>query len=167
MKKRMRVLILVFLAGMILGTVQPALLLAGESVKNQNPWDIWVDASPFTGTKLSGPLSIYWWPVGGTCTKDSKTGTNYNMYYTVRLSKGFDLHLFQGYTQNACITGDFTYDSGQIIINFLGTVVVPGIFTNGYQGWVVKAIENGVVHSETVYPNSTAFVADISIAVKE
>lgn len=158
MKKRMRVLILVFLAGMILGAVQPAMLFAGET-QHGFPWDVFVYPQPFAGTKLSGPLSIYYLPCGDSC---------FTMYYTVRLSKGFDLYLFQGSTTVSPVN-NLNDQTGAIIIAFLGNVVVPGIFTNGNNGWALKSIENGIVHDETIgqVTISRAFAADISIAVKE
>jgi hypothetical protein len=159
MKKRMRVRIYVVLAGMILWIMQPFMLFAGETGVG-NPWDTLIYPSHYTGTRLAGPLSIYYQRAGSSC---------FNMNYTVRLSEHKNLYLFQGYQQNYfCPSpGDtgFIEGSGQIIMDFLATVVAK-IFP-GNKGWVLKAIDNGMYHDEEVYPYSRAFVADITITVKE
>jgi hypothetical protein len=154
MKKRMGVLIFVFLLGMILGTMQPAMLFAAEYPGN--PWDIFVYPSHYSGTKLSGPLSVYYFPLGSSC---------YNMYYTVRLSKGHNLYLFSGSAESFCVSKDLIQESGDIIMIFLDSAV-RGIFTNP-RGWQLTSIDNGIYNDEQGYPYSRAFVADIEITVKK
>jgi len=165
MKKSMGVLIFLFLTGMILGTMQPAMLYAGEAA--HNPWDPFVDPKPYPGIWLEGPLSIYYeylYDDGGSplICDDPSLGVVAMMYYTVRLNKEFQwkptLYTFQG------TTGTCLYDwssQGDAIREFLGTVVVPGIFPN-FKSWKLKSINKAQYHDDDF---SRAFVADIEIAV--
>jgi hypothetical protein len=159
MKKRMAVLFIGVMVGMILGMMQPAVIFAGQTIQG-NPWDDLVNQSPYTGTKLSGPLSIYYQFTGiSGC---------YNMYHTVRLTKGFQPYLFQGSAQICFGDQDNVPEKSwnDVIKPFLESVVSE-IFPSGYKGWVLKAIDNGMYHDESVPPFSRAFVADITIAVKQ
>jgi len=155
MKTLKQVLIFVFLMGMILGVGQPALLYASESP--QDIWNYWVDTSPFTGTKLAGPLSIYFDYLDQYCTDGSQLT---NMYATVRLSKGFDLNTFQG-KQQICI-GDITGQGNWIVDTFLNNAVKSIYPTATRARWRLKSIDNAQFHDQ---PGSRSFVADIQIAV--
>jgi hypothetical protein len=165
MKKRMGVVIFVFLTGMVLGTMQPAMLFAGET-GGGNIWDSFVDPKPYPGIWLEGPLSIYYEyveddPGNPSCPGDRLT----YMYYTVRLNKEVakgqpPLYTFQG-TTGICL-GDFA-GQGTVIKDFLGTVVVPGIFPNAHS-WKLKSIDKAQYHDDDF---SRAFVADIVIAVRK
>jgi hypothetical protein len=157
MRKRMGVLIFVFLTGMILGAMQPAMLFAGET-GGGNIWDQFVDPKPYPGIILEGPLSIYYeYLLDVDPCEDGQPVAN--MYYTVRLSKHRQLYTFQG-TTGVCL-GDMLYQ-GNAIREFLGTVVVPGIFPNA-RHWKLKSINRGRYHDDDF---SRAFVADIELAVK-
>jgi len=156
MKILKRVLIFVFLTGMILGVGQPALLHGGEHVGNI--WDQWVDTSPFTGTKLAGTLSIYYdYLPAQYCSDLSQVA---NMYVTVRLGKGFDLYTFQD-MQPICI-GDITGQGNWIVNTFLNGAVQSIYHTATRESWRLKSIDNAQFHDQ---PDSRAFVADIQIAV--
>jgi len=170
MKKRMGVLIFLFLTGMILGTMQPAMLYAGEVLGN--PWDQLLDTGPYLGIWLKGPLSIYYefaYDETGEPIICSGTGDVFAyMYYTVRLNKELDirpnpdLYTFQG-TNGSCLNN--WEEQATIIREFLGTVVVPGIFPNAQSWkWKVKSIKKAQYHDDAD-SNSRAFVADIEIAV--
>ena len=156
-------LILVFLIGMV-GTAQPALLYGGET-GGGNIWDIFVDKSPFTGTKFSGTLSIYYDPIGVTCGTNSE-GFLATMYYTVRLNKGFQLYTFQGSTPEICSV-DIAGQGYVIFDVFLDNAIHdPRLYPNVID-WKLKSIDNAQYHFTESPPLSLAFVADIVIAVKE
>ncbi len=161
----MGVFIFLFLTGMILGTMQPAMLYGAEA--GGNPWDQLVDPRPYPGIWLKGPLSIYYeyaYDEGGNQIYCDTGDAFAYMYYTVRLNKEFDirpnpdLYPFQG-TNGFCLN-DWTPQADEIR-NFLGTVVVPGIFPNA-RSWKVKSIKKAQYNDDVV---SRAFVADIEIAV--
>lgn len=170
MKKRMGVLIFVFLTGMILGTMQPTMLYGAET-PGGNVWDQFVDPKPFPGIWLYGPLSIYYdyvYDDSGNVIPCSETGgVAANMFITVRLNKVFDilrpnptLYTYQ-YTNGTC-TDDWI-SQGNEVRNFLETVVVPGIFPN-FKSWKLMSITKAQYHDDDF---SRAFVADIAIAVKK
>jgi len=156
MKTRLGVLIFVFLTGMILGAMEPALLYGAET-PGGNVWDFVLDTKPFTGTVLAGPLSIYYEVQSGVCNDGQPLAT---MYYTVRLNKKRELYTFQGRASGVCL-GDFE-PQGNEIRNFLETVVVPGIFPDGFNSWKFKSIGKAQFNDDNV---SRAFVADIEIVV--
>ena len=173
MRKRMGLLILMFLAGMILGTMQPATLFAGEA--GGNIWDQFVDPRPYPGIWFEGPLSIYYEflydeygnPVICEGTEDPLT----NMFYTVRLNRvtwfnwrdDVKLYTFQGFN-NTCLN-DWLFQ-GNEIRNFLEFVVIPGIFPEGFQSWKLKSFKKAQFHDDE-FGISRAFVADIEIAVRK
>lgn len=173
MKKRMGVLILVFLTGLILGTMQPATVFAGET-GGGNIWDQFVDPKPYPGIWLAGPLSIYYEYVyddeGNLLTCETGDAVA-NMFYTVRLNKVLDmlrpnptLYTFQG-TTGTCLN-DWAFQ-GAAIKEFLGTIVVPGIFLNYNpvkSSWKLMAVTKAQYHDDDF---SRAFVSDIAIAVKK
>ena len=163
MKIKLGVISFVFLTGIILGVAQPPMLYAGGETGGGTIWDPFVNQNPLKGkvAKLTGPLSIYYIP---TETTPTCWNTNFhaNMYYTVRLSAGFNLYTFDGTTSNICL-GDFSGNptsQGPAIMAFLETVI-NGIFQNAV-GWNLTS-----VGSPGISPESLAFVADLSIEVKE
>ena len=164
MKTRLGVLICLFFVGMILGAIQPTLLHAGAETGGGTPWDQFVDPKPYPIIHLEGPLSIYYDIHPDDlilCGDGSPLAT---MYYTVRLSKHGKLYTFQG--SSDCCLADILGQGNEIKNNFLGTVVVPGIFGNNFKSWKLKSIDNAQFNDQTDYPYSKAFVADIEIAVK-
>jgi hypothetical protein len=180
MKKGMGVLIFLFLAGMVLGTTQPAMLFAGES-GGGNIWDQFVYNKPFQGTKLQGPLSIYYEYnfSGGDPVLCGSEGESYmaTMYYTVRLKKGSDptLWVFEGSSQRSnpcgiCLTDILA--QGAEINNFLADIVlgnlvaIPPIFPNGVKEWHLTSIDNAQFYDRGS-PPSRAFIADIVIKAKQ
>jgi hypothetical protein len=126
-----------------------------------NPWDDLIDPSPFSGTKLDGTLSIYLAKTGNpnsSCTGSS--GPETNAYFTVRLSKGFQLYTFQIMVPRIC-----EYETGPLkvnVIDFLNQTIFD-IF-NANLEWKFKAISNVAYNDES---GSRSIVADIQIAVKE
>ncbi len=165
MKTLKRVLFFVFLTGMILGAGQPALLYASEG---EHPvWEQWLDTSSFTGTKLAGPLSIYYeYLPGQYCNGPGQDGSQVvNMYVTVQLSKGFDLHTFQGKTQNCIGSINSPGGQGDWIVNTFLDNAVRTLYGPSAQ-WKLKSIDNAQFNDQTINGQSSrAFVADIQIAV--
>jgi len=170
MKKKMGVLIFVFLTGMVLGTILPAIVLAGET-GGGNIWDAFIDSKPYPGIWFEGPLSIYYEYVydeyGNLLTCEAGDAVA-NMFYTVRLNKlvwfnypNVKLYTFQG-TTGTCLNDWFS--QGNAIREFLGGVVVPGIFPNGFQSWKLKSIRKAKYNDDDF---SRAFVADIEISIRK
>ena len=161
MKTRMGMIIFVFLVGMVFGMAQPTFLYAGAEAEDL--WEQFVDPKPYPGKSLTGPLSIYYDITG---FEENCGGISGNadylvtMYYTVRLSMKKELYTFQGSKERICLA-NIAAQGDEIKNNFLGTVVVPGIFP-GYKSWKLKSINNGTYHYDDV---SMAFVADIEIVV--
>jgi hypothetical protein len=124
-----------------------------------NPWDDLVDPSPFSGTKLDGTLSIYL--VANENQNSSCTGSyETDAYFTVRLSKGFQLYSFQYMVPGVCKN-----DIGALkvkVIDFLNWTILD-IF-NANLEWRFKSISNVAYNDEA---GSRSVVADIKLAVKE
>jgi hypothetical protein len=161
MKTKLGVIIVVFLASLIIGAAQPAMLYAGIEGEG-TLWDPFIDTSSFKGIHLTGPISIVYNPnlLAIPCETGMPRAT---MFYTVRLKSSIDsqIYSFVGATEGVCL-GDVgipgSGGQGDVIMNFLGTVV-----NNNFPGavWRLKAINNPIVT-----PEGLAFVADIKIAVK-
>jgi hypothetical protein len=175
----MGVLVFIFLTGMILGGMQPAMLIAGET-GGGNIWDQFVYDKPFQGMRLEGTLSIYYdyiWAAGDFlycgAEGDSIMAT---MFYTVKLKRPGDptIWVFQGSSQRTRPSGVCLSDilgQGEEIMTFLGDIVlgniyaIPPIFPNGVSEWHLTAIKNALFYDRDL-PLSRAFVADIVIKAK-
>ena len=177
MKKKTGVFIAVFLAGVIWGATQPGIMYGGESGGGKL-WENFVDTSSFTGTKISGPLSIYYQFTAEECGADDPTRPGHklfnfaSLYLTVRLSKaGVPYRPF--YASSADYEGfelicysDIDTQVTLIKEHFLKEVV--GTIFPGNKGWKVKSISNDIYNfTWPLQTDSGAFVADIVIAVKE
>ncbi len=175
MKKKEGVFIIVFLAVMVMGAIQPALLYSGETPQG-NPWDFLIDPGSSTGTKWSGSLSIYYeFPNNIVCAPAcSNSVPCANMYATVRLSKGGVPYAYYG-KSSAPVCRDDTATQGEELRLFLNDALfdiygTPKIWSNG--DWKFKSIQNAVLMfdeslpGEPIVPGGT-FVADIQIAVNE
>jgi hypothetical protein len=173
------VLILLLLSGMILGTIQPAVVFAG-STSGGNIWDQFVYTQPFTGTKLQGTLSIYYeynFVAGDFVYCADESSIMVTMYYTARLKKQKDptLWVFNGSSQRSrsscgiCLTD--VIGQGEEINNFLNGIVTgtlpatPALFPTGVKEWHLTSITNGQFYDGGLLP-SRGFVADIVITVK-
>ena len=169
MKKRMAALIFLFLTGMILGTMQPAMLYGSET-PGGNIWDQFVYTKPFTGTTLAGTLSIYY-EIPGSDATNCPLDINANMFYIVKLIKQNETtpYLFQGSSQASHPDGICMKDvlgQGEEIINFFGNIVSgPTFFPNGVTAWHLTAIDNGQYNDES-NPPSRAFIGNVVITVK-
>jgi len=168
MKTRLGLLICVFFVGIVLGASQPTLLYAGSETGGGTVWDQFVDPKPYPGIWLRGPLSIYYEYVYDEFGNQQYCDTGdavANMFYIVRLNKEFvvqpTLYTFQG-TTGTCLN-DWLFQ-GSVIKDFLGTVVLPAIFPNGFQSWKLKSINKAQFHDDDF---SRAFVATIELAVKK
>lgn len=180
MKTRNGMLIFVFLTGMILGVMEPA-LLHGSETGGGNVWDQFVYTKPFSGTTLEGPLSIYYAlqvDTNGNLVLCPADPSSYmaTMYYIVKLNKHLEttLYLFQGSSQASYPDGICLADilgQGAQILNFFGDIVsgtivaTPPLFPNGVTAWHLTSIDNVLFHDQD-NPPSRAFVADIVITVK-
>jgi hypothetical protein len=163
MKRMIGVLSLVFLTGMIVLPGTSALLYGAET-GGGNVWDQFLDPKPYSGISLVGPLSIYYEYIedlDNSCPDDVLT----YMFYTVRLNKDdnkkkMQLYTFQG-TTATCLK-DF-FSQGIAIRNFFETVVIPGIFAEGFTSWKWKSIDKAQYNYDLL---NTGFVADIELFVK-
>lgn len=170
MKWRTGGLICLLVTGLILGAMPPATVFAGET-GGGNIWDSFVDPKPYPGIWFEGPLSIYYeyvYDLEGNPLSCDTGDAVVNMFYTVRLNRvtwfkhrDVQLYTFQG-TNGTCLN-DWAWQ-GNVIREFLGTVVVPGMFPNGFRSWKLKSITKAQYHDDDF---SRAFVADIEIAVKK
>ena len=168
MKTKWRMLFLVFLAGVILGAMEPALVLGGET-PGGNIWDQFVYTKPFKGTVVNGYLTIYYEIIA--CDTNCPGDCAANMFYTVKLIKEGDPipYVFQGSSQTSYPNGICLKDvlgQGAEITNFLTSIVSgPPLFPNGVVESHVTAINNGQYNDQSA-PPSRAFVADVVITVK-
>jgi hypothetical protein len=161
MKKGIGLFIIMFMTAMVMSATQPVLLF-GASTPGGSPWDAYIDSSSYAGTKLSGPLSIYYEYTGTLCG-DSTFSMAY-LSFTVRLSKGGVNYIFYGGSSEEGVCTQYVDDSGSEVLNFFNNVVVPGIFGTAYKSWKLKSVNN----ARYEFGNEDgAFVADITIAVKE
>jgi len=161
MKTRLGVLIFVLLAAMILGAAEPAVVHAGYETGGGSVWTPFLGTPPFGETKLTGPLSVYFYPGPpySYCSPGIYEGI---MFYTVRFIVDFQTYTFDGYTTGVCLGNIGTPGSGgigDVLMNFLGTAV-SAIFPNA-KSWKLKSIDN-----PGTSPDSLAFVAGVTIAVQ-
>jgi len=169
MRTRLRMLFFVFLTGVILGAMQPALLYGSET-PGGNVWDQFVYTKAFKGTTLNGPLSIYY-EYTGCDTTNCPGDCAANMFYIVKLIKQNETtpYLFQGSSQASHPDGICMKDvlgQGEEIINFFGNIVSgPTFFPNGVTAWHLTAIDNGQYNDES-NPPSRAFIGNVVITVK-
>jgi hypothetical protein len=155
MKKKSGVFFIVFLTGILIGAVKPAGLYAGGLVAEPEPWVRFIDTSSFTGTQLSGTLSIVYNPnkLASDCGRNVAT-----MFYTVRFHYSQKIYSSEGATEGISL-GDY---QGQwnAIQPFLGRVIEK-ILPNS-KDWKLKSVKNAIISS-----NNSSFVADITVMVKE
>ncbi|MBM4338427.1 MAG: hypothetical protein FJ110_02680 [Deltaproteobacteria bacterium] len=163
MKKRIGLFIFIFMIAMLMSATQPVLLF-GAATSGGSPWDAYIDSSPsYSGTKLSGPLSIYYEYTGSLCGDvEPKSFSTAYLSFTVRLNKGGVNYIFYGSSQNAVCT-QYVSESAKEVLSFFNTIVVPGIY-NTLKPWKLKSVDNA--RYEFGYEDG-AFVADITIAVIE
>ena len=127
MKKR-RFLILLLMVGLILA-VAPSIVWARGSDSPQGGSIIETDKQA-KGTKLSGPLTIYY---------DILEGTTADMYFFMRLRKGQTLYIFGGMEsisnyQNITLIQEKIED-------FVGATVIPSLFGLTVTYWALKSVE--------------------------
>jgi hypothetical protein len=169
MKALKGVFIFIFLAGMILGVMGPALLYGAETTGG-NPWDTcnncWcLDKHAKGNTKLKGTLSVYFadrssCPSGGSVCWDT--------YFTVRLvmgGEGANEQLFV-YRERGPIVEDIINETGFDLCWFLNDVISQ-LFPNN-NGWNIKKYDDpwGTYQDEQDL-HSRAFVTDIKIVVQQ
>lgn len=172
MKKKGGIFIFVFLAVMVVWAIQPGSLYSGGF--GGNPWDFLIDPGSATGTKWSGPLSIYYKYTGLNC---GTTGNNPEviLYFTVRLShQGTAPYVFYGASPTA-MCRDRTDLQGDALRLFLNDALfdiygTPKIWLNG--DWKLKSIQNALFLFDASLPGGPiiragTFVADIQIAINE
>jgi hypothetical protein len=156
-----RVLIFMFLTGMILGVT--GLLYGAEVGGGGNAWDSCSDCYCFDnkahGTKIPGTLSIYY--KARTNSEGNYTG-DYETYLTLRLEDKKQLYV---YREMGDIVSDPTIGTGFMACNFI-LDVISKLFP-GKVG-AVKSIENawGTYEDEPTL-HSRAFVVDMTIVVQE
>ena len=155
----------VFIIGMVLGILfltggASALAQRSSQTATGTIFDIYIDKNA-PGTKLSGPLSVYY-EFTGTCEGG---GPKTDMFYTVRLAKGNSLYIFEGPPVEVCYFADG--EQAEIIIDFIGREIVGFLYPG--RPWKLKSINN-FIDGDITYVNgsavSTSFFADIEIAVQ-
>jgi hypothetical protein len=134
------------------------------STSSGNPWDILVDQSPFTGTKLDATLSILFAPIQDPTLIDQPTKTVcdkipaavWYAYVTVRFSKGFQLYAYQT-TLQVC-KGSY-WEIKDKLMPFLDQSIEAVLPKTQY--WAIKSVTNPAYDDI-----SRTFVADLQIAVQ-
>ncbi len=172
MKKKEGVFIFVFLAVMVVWAIQPAWLYSGEF--GGNPWDFLIDPGSSTGTKWSGPLSIYY-DYTGSCGTNNPLA---KLYFTVRLAhQGVAPYVFYGVSSQPICRSEKD-QQGDALRSFLNDALydiygTPKIWKpDGAGDWRLKSIQNAVLLFDDTLPNGSivlggTFIADIQIAVNE
>jgi len=166
MKKKMGVFIFVFLAVMVMGGIQPALLYSSETPWG-NVWDILIDTGSFTGTKWFGPLSVYYDYTGINCGDVNSPPTDDPeaiLYFTVRLSKGGVPYAYYGVSSEAICLSQYDVQRDEIWL-FLSDAL-KAIYKGDKQhdkDWKLKSLQNATYLKTD---DGVAFVVDIQITVK-
>ena len=167
MKTRLGVFIFVFLAGMILGATEPAVVHAGYETGGGSVWTPWLGTPPFGGTKLTGPLSVYFYvypgqpgsPPSWPCGTGIYQGT---MFYTVQFVVGFQIYTFDGTMPGVCLGNIGQPGSGgigDVLMDFMENSILQ-IFPNATVK--LKSIDN-----PGASPDGFGFVAEVTFAVKK
>lgn len=161
MKKTKLAITMLLLLGVILSFYQEAIGALGTEVSiGSIPLTINPNAS---GTKLSGPLTIYYEMVAGNplgCFMDTR-----NMHFFIRLRKGSTLSGFSGKGGgNVCLEN--VNGQEQIIMNFIATKVMPTLFPDKpYATFALKSVDQIVEDDGNGSP--VFYILDIEIAVKD
>jgi hypothetical protein len=160
MKTKWGVLFIVFLAGIMLGTVQPSLVFSSAQDEFLL-WDPFIDISSFSGTKLAGTLTIVYNPnfLAGLCDNGQNVAT---MFYAVRFPLSKTIYTFEGAKEGICLGDIGTPGSGgqgDAVMLFLGNAVKK-IFPNS-SIWKLRAVSTPGISLD-----SLSFIADILIMVK-
>lgn len=135
MRTSKKVLCLLLLAGVIIATA-PSTLWGDSAVSTEGLLAALQDLGIFdpnaSGTKLSGPLTIYYQRVDSPGACPSGSDHEVNMFFTLRLKKGGDLFAFAGEKETVagdplCYFADLV-EQLEHIANFVRCTVVPAIF---------------------------------------
>ena len=135
MKKKWRGFFIVLLAGIILGTANPARLYAGGQTGEGNLWDPFVNTNPFIGgTRLPGTLTIIYnpsWLYNFSTTACNNGMPQAPMFICVRFIYSNLIYTYEGST-SVCLGDIGTLGSGgqgDVIMAFLD-YVIKDIFQN-------------------------------------
>lgn len=163
---------LLLLTAFVFVTGQTALAARGSETVTGN----WLDGAVVKtakGTKLEGPLAIYYEEVAGTSEGCPILGITTNMFLFLRLRHGSTLYPFSGIVENICF-GDLDAQNAEIV-DFVGTTVVPIIFPENPSydplnpGFALKSTDQ-VVESDEFgccgAPEMLFTIMDIVIAVE-
>jgi len=166
MRKKMGFLFAVILMLLLLGMASPGGLQAGGQTTGGNLWDPFIDTSNFTGTKITGTLSIIYSPgylinyYPSICADSAQQQAT--MFYSARMFYNKRTYTFQGAT-NVC-TGDIgipgTGGQGDVIMAFLGYNVKNYVLP-GATDCRLKSVTN-----PGISPDNLSFTADILIMAK-
>jgi hypothetical protein len=164
MKMRSGVIVIMLLAGLIIGFVQPAVLSAGETPSGGNLWDPFINPDHLKGgTQLPGTLSIIYSPIIFPNNYVDICNGNYQatMFYSVRFKYSNQISTYEGST-GVCL-GNIgtpgTGGQGDVIMSFLDQVIRQIIPTTNK--WYIKSISNPGMSGD-----SLGFVSDILVMVK-
>lgn len=180
MKKKRGVFIIVLVSVIVMGGMHPTLLFSGASGQG-NLWDFLIDPGPSTGTKWSGPLSIYYKFTGINCSTTGGYDPEAYLYFTVRLGhQGVAPYPYYGASSGPICQSDIDPGQGTALRLFLNDALsdiyskISGcppnticVVKDYYKGdWKLKSIQNATYIFISGDVDGT-FVADIQIAVNE
>lgn len=160
MKKTRLLFILLLMMGLILGTAQFE-VWARTSDTPQGGSAIVTDAQA-KGTKLSGPLTIYY---------DIDENGAGNMYFFMRLRQGHTLRIFGGVRPIADYNNIAEIQSN--IEAFVGETVIPALFgTYVGDNWALKSVDQVIEPDDpTATPDCCGAmlftIMDVVIAVED
>jgi hypothetical protein len=160
--RKKTILILITLS-ILIGAWQTGKLMAA-STAGGNIWDSFIDTSSFSGTKITGTLSIGYLtypqnnPYPGVCGSLPQA----TMFYTARLNYNKKLYTYTGAT-NVC-KGDVgmpgSGGQGDVIMAFLESCVLQMIPT-GVTEMRLKSVTNAGYDADNL-----SFVSDIMVMVR-
>ena len=167
MEMKKAAIAVLILAVMILASAQPA-LSRGCQDPVTDPGVIVVDKSA-PGTKLSGPLTIYY----ELLSEELGINGPAKLYFFLRLKKGYNIYPFAGTAEIDCYGN--IYEIQAAIDEFIGDTVVPALFPNTPDApYALKSVDKmvepdteGVPDGDTCCGDLLFTILDVVIAVEE
>ena len=164
MKKARLIFILVLMVGFMLGITQSE-VWARTSDTPQGGSAIVTDGQA-KGTKLSGPLTIYY----ADLTTNEQGITSGTMYFFMRLRQGHTLWIFGGMRPLADYNNISMIQDN--IEDFVGQTVVPALFGQTVEYWALKSVDQVIEPDDPTATNGCCggmsfTIMDVVIAVTD